>query len=606
MGCLYDVSSTCMRYIVPFKYSGTFEEAFSSVEDQHEYSGCSNVEKQALWVRTKPILDCLEDCEGVRNTESELYEYIRNEFRFKNDSGHLEEEKAGCEWLYWKSKELEQINDKEKTVDENQTGDNKKRLNKNRTSKSIIKELLYFTEKINRDCLSIPKIWNISITNLGLRIFRNGVGFVWYEIEIPSSSINSNELIKFQNIIRELNNGEASVIWEKVTTEVEPLFGVVLEDNNDTYITPFSFGYWINGVIDFLHVTYFAERKNLYIETIRKSMENICKKVQYEEGVASLSGVINNSYCYDNICEDNLPDKAMLFTYASFGRRNSEDNLCDKYTLTYHLTNGYNDSYHFSEEVIAEIKRPFDNAFWYATKEGAAYLVWPEYDNKKVFDKVIPCKVRNDYFTLYLKVLYQSFSLLKYAEKIQTEIPAIDSECSAEQLYEIIRKLFSEINLFLTKSMATSVSHIHHQNEFYIYLKKQLRVHDDVKSVTAGLNALDMIERQQRDREESKREKESDGRIQRTMNALAVLGIFSALADCCGFVANFDTNDGAYARMSERLKYFEIVCIAIIFIIIGIAFGPTIKDKLCSLKTKYINKRNRRHINEHNNENITS
>ena len=47
-------------------------------------------------------------------------------------------------------------------------------------------------------------------------------------------------------------------------------------------------------------------------------------------------------------------------------------------------------------------------------------------------------------------------------------------------------ELSNEINLFLTKSMATSVSHVDHQSSFFVYLKECLRIKENVESVTGG------------------------------------------------------------------------------------------------------------------------
>jgi hypothetical protein len=177
-----------------------------------------------------------------------------------------------------------------------------------------------------------------------------------------------------------------------------------------------------------------------------------------------------------------------------------------------------------------------------------------------------------------------------YAEKIQTEISAINDKYLVEPLDKRITELFGEINLFLTKSMATSVSHIHHQSEFYIYIKKQLRIQDDVESVTAGLNALDVIQREQRRREENKRvqeawkeeqrrdrdaqkarlareerEKKSDGKIQAIMGLFALLGISSALVDCFDFIGKFDP-EGDFWKFVIETQGIEIA----FFIIVGI------------------------------------
>ena len=90
--------------------------------------------------------------------------------------------------------------------------------------------------------------------------------------------------------------------------------------------------------------------------------------------------------------------------------------------------------------------RPFEDVFWYATKEGVAYIAWADEDNEKVFTKVIPGKIRRDYFALYLKVLYQSYSLLIYAEKIQSEISADTRSYLNEYMNQDIEKLFVAVS----------------------------------------------------------------------------------------------------------------------------------------------------------------
>ena len=143
---------------------------------------------------------------------------------------------------------------------------------------------------------------------------------------------------------------------------------------------------------------------------------------------------------------------------------------------------------------------------------------------------------------------------------------------------------------FLTKSMATSVSHIHHQSEFYIYLKKQLRIKEDVESITAGLNALDSLQREQRLRKENRRlaeewkaeqkrdhdemierqkrenrEKKSDAKIQAIMGLFALLGISSAFVDCSDFITKF-ASGGEWGGFSPAEKGLHIM----FFVIIGV------------------------------------
>lgn len=570
MSANYDVHTMCLRYVVPFKFEDAFEDAFKKIEEQKE---TKKNKVQTLWERRM-----IEK----QRAESDLYGYIRNEFHFSDDDEMLAEEKLGAEWIFWRS-------------DEASSKDGQR-----------IKELLYFPEglKKKKDDKSadwaIPEGWNVTVSNLGLMLFRNGLGMVWYELKVPQNSIKSDQLKTFQNVIRELSRSMASVVWEK--QKEEPEFGVVLSEKNGfkTYISPFSFANWINDIVGFLNVRYLAERKYSYSKMIKNNM-NALKGLRNE--VVKREENVKDRYSYS-------PDKAILFSYVSFGQSEDVDSQNDKYSLAYHLTNGYKDSYHYSAEINNEIKSPFDDVYWYATQEGAAYLAWVSEDNKEVFESLIPSKVRTDYFALYMKILYQSFSLLLYAEKIQTNISAVNEKYIAEPLDKRITDLFGEINLFLTKSMATSVSHIHHQSEFYVYIKNQLRVQDDVESVTAGLNALDAIQREQRQREENKRiqeawqeeqrrdreaqearlarearEKKSDGKIQAIMGLFALLGISSALVDCFDFISKFDPAGDFWSLISVT-QGIEIGFFVVVGIISLIAIYFSVKAIIDAFKDR--------------------
>lgn len=555
MGEGYIVKSKCLRYVIPFKFTGTFEDNVSAIESQKEEILKKNKETgqkekngefRQLWVRRTV---------QQNHNESDLYSYIRNEFLFDDMAKALSEQKTGCAWTFWRSNESD-VKDGQK-----------------------IKELLFFENGISKSDATIPEAMNISVNNLGIYLFRNGLGFAWYELGIINDDITSNQLKKFQNNIKELNRGSKTNLWEK--TNNIPIVGAILKEEKryTTYIQPFSIGKWIQDTLGVLDVDYFAGRESAYASMLKKSMSNI-----NGDEISIIDADISD------IKTSMVPDKALLFSYVSF--ENPKGNQDDREALAYHLANGYKDSYHYSCDNSVEMKRPFAEAIWYATQEGATYLTWPEEDNKEVFDNLIPSKIRGDYFTLFIKAVYQSYSLLMYSEMIQEEISAVNGKYLVEPLDKRITELFGEINLFLTKSMATSISHIHHQSEYYIYLKEQLRIHADVKSVTAGLNALDILQREQRQREESRRvaeewqaeqrrdkeeqlarealearEKKSDGKIQAIMGLFAMLGISSALVDCFDFISKF--SDGE--KWSELPFVTQCIEVAFISIIGGIS-----------------------------------
>jgi hypothetical protein len=95
---IYKVDKTCLRYVVPFQYRGTFEEAFQKVEAQKGIRRSG--EPFPLWER-KTITS--------ETTESDLYDYIRNEFLFDEEKGNLSDQKAGCGWLYERGHRIKKL-----------------------------------------------------------------------------------------------------------------------------------------------------------------------------------------------------------------------------------------------------------------------------------------------------------------------------------------------------------------------------------------------------------------------------------------------------------------------------------------------------------------
>lgn len=528
MSGLYYVNTACLRYIIPFQFE-SFDEACAKVEDQ----------KEEIWKRNKETKEKQPSGEYRHfwqriiatqdGPESDLYGYIRNEFRFDDALQSLSEQKTGCQWLFWRS-------------DRAPGKDGKK-----------IKNLYYFSDGLAGMTDQLPEKWEIAISNVGLSLYRNGLGFLWYEFDLGKTQKDSDQLKLFQNTIRELNRSEVSPIWEISNTE--PEYGLVISEKkgHKRYMSPFSIGNWIRESLDFLEVKYFAERKNSYEKMLQKSMavaEKSSFELVYQDDVREME-------------QSDVPDKGILFSYISLWKKDGvDDRLWDRQSFAFHITNGYKDTFHFSDESASKMKRPFDDVLWYATQEGASYLVWPGNDNEEVFKTLILSKIKTDYFTLYLKILYQSYSLLLYAERIQSEISAVVERIRENPLNRDTEDLFLEIHLFLTKGMATSVSHIHHQSEFYLYLEKQLRVKEDVDSVTAGLNVLDVLQKERRE----VREKKNAAKIQAIMGLFALLGLSSALVDCFDFISEFSAI-GNWQNLSTRVQIVELLFMLIITII---------------------------------------
>lgn len=641
----YLVTKSCLRYVVPFVLEESFKETIWKVDHslsrfmETKDTGSKALEPgKACWVRKLSAEACpdgsyygkiqsklSENRKGksgngnkkavhalYERRESDLYEFFRNEFCFNSAEGNLAKEKMGCEWLDVRSGELglagreeilsiryypeplelykliEKTEKIEETVKAPEAAGAETIGKTSEEGNAENRTLEGGTRKIKP---SDRKYYNIQMTNLGLMLFRNGLGLLWYELEFPKKTeISSSQLVMFQNRVRELNpmkkkNKKTGSFF--LTVKDPSGLSEAVKDSDSLYkqhpdyLIPFHFGDWIAELLMPLQVHFLAKRRS----TGRKYL------VQTEEG-DSLKQLSQQSAGWDMKCIPLfVPDKAILFTYSSFKSNETAarkgqayDQLPDdmlaswnhdvfasdqnlkipvadqkQEMLTYQLTNGYRETNYPGEDVGKRMYRPFRETIWYATQEGTAYLAWPQSEEtKRFFSGGILGRIKANYFPLYMKNLYQSFSLMVYAKRVQEEISAVNGEIlqTGQNGYVYVGKnadfgkeedkdLFGEVNLFLAKGMATSVSHIHYQSEYYLYIKRQLRIREDVRSVTAGLDALNILRERRADEEEKRR----DNRISAIIGLFALLGVFSAWTDGLDFLSKV-FQDGKLAPLS--------------------------------------------------------
>ncbi len=503
------ISKYCLRYIVPFSYH----------EDYDSLCGRMTTQENFEWKRE-------HEQEGP---ESDLFRYVRNEFLDSEDREKTEEVKLGTTWRY-------------------QLPEGRK--------KSTIR---FFEKPLTKDLSEFPSYVEFSINDAGILLFRNQLGFLWYEVT-TKKELDDDTLVAFQNIFKELNRAQPWPIWE--VKKEEPPAALIYRkkvSNPKTvippeYLVPFSMGEWIAEKLAFLNPEFLPDRKNAYDTFLKinfRGAKHFEKTEHLEEYIEKMER--------EAFFPKRVPDKAILFTFGVFSK---EENISEirKEDLVYYLANGYKDSYQYGESVKNSYFRPFESMLCYATQEGCAYLAWPEEKNRSFYNDILPSKIKGDYFTLYLKCLFQSYSLFLYARKIQDTLSAVPGDYFLVENGSKIASLFCEINLFLTKTMAASVSHIHHQTQYYLYIKKQLRIVEDVESVTSGLDAMESLLReiQRRDevrkwREEAeaerirdaeekardKEEKNRDDQMQKVLYLFSFLTIFSALTDGFDFASKF-------------------------------------------------------------------
>ena len=567
----YQVTASLLRYIVPFTYKGDFDEACAKIDREDSEDVVPGKPSDRGWIRYTP---------SMVKGESDLYAYIREEFMFDDQEGPdlrpLSDKKSGAQWVH-------------------------RRLNK---SEPLAKLVFLPNYKINsgkggKNPKIEPEEWDdyyekavpVDLTNMGIYIFRNGLGFVWYELD--PGRISSERLMGMQNYIKELNRptkisllkiekqpvSDGMVVSKKVIRNKDGKFY-----GRDIYLTPFFMGKMLADTMRFLGVDFLTGRKSNYpvmLKNARRFIEAFpYEKKEYSEGTFSRAVADYPT----------LPDKAVMFSYGyMYNPADPEDigDEMDRCFLSFYLTKGYLEGYNCSPKIAEKIVNPFRNAIWYASSEGASYYNWGTIERPEFYTGGIMPKIRNDYFPLFIKTLYQSYSLFLFGRKIQEEIPAEHIEKMNDEDYERIAKRYEEINLFLTKSMATSVSHIDHQSEFYNYLKESLRIAEDARSISIGLDALDALQKEERHRKETLRlaeesrlekeneeaEKQRDNAVQRVLEIISYLAIASALIDSYDFISKLAFGeDESWAWMFIQhpgvfiIELLVIVAIAVIAI----------------------------------------
>lgn len=280
-------------------------------------------------------------------------------------------------------------------------------------------------------------------SDLGTLIFRNGVGFIWYDIEF-SKNLSIEEYVSFQHDFKELARTHSESFRKKT--------------GKDEYVL-FCMGKWIANLFDssLLGIQFWAERKTELSNTEQ---------------------------------EISIPDKSLLFQYMFIDTAENQERM----DLAFRVANGYDTKYNSPSTLKNEIYEPFGNACFYTSKTGTAYVVSDNESNATFFEDNFSGKYVRDYFFIYVLLLYQTYSCAHYS-RLLTKLPAEVKDIENDKKYiEQLDSLHSQINLFLVKSTYESVSNIQHQNGVYIYGKEALRIEADMRSLTVGLEALRVIE----------------------------------------------------------------------------------------------------------------
>lgn len=373
--------------------------------------------------------------------------------------------------------------------------------------------------------------WTISAA--GMYVFKSNVGFLWYELtpaKKEQSLMNAEELIQFQYAFKELCRTKRKYALEEFiprTSKTDP----------DTFVD-FYLGKWVQSML-----------------------EPISGYIHYQSNRRVRTGQDCESSCES-------PDKALIFNYLLMDTEDAQQGEKELREMAYLLGNGQSTRYKIAEEYESQMVIPFGGVCWYACKGGCGYYALRNEHNSAFFTSDLPTRIRTEYFLLYILSLHQSYSLSNYLRRISVELPTEADEYTVPSDAGVrLDNIVAEVNTFLMKCMYFSVSHVHHQNVFFEYLQKRLRIREDIEGINVGTNAVVKLQRLRKENEERRlakeeqlrrelqekqenmrreqeryereceqqREAESDRLLSHTLGMLSLLAIFSAFNDFTQF-----------------------------------------------------------------------
>lgn len=338
----------------------------------------------------------------------------------------------------------------------------------------------------NLDWLGEVKSQAIKIKCAGLYLFRNLIGFFWFETEY-TNNFDYDKLINFQAGFKEFSHNSTQ---SKVKKKLGMKDGVAQYED-------FPVGSWITETVE-----------------------------QAAGPVNFLPGRTHEG--------KPVPDKPLLFYYVTLPKSLATG---DEPELAYCLTNGFKQSYDRPENFSERIYKPFKNVTWYASEAGCGQLAVyndavdaggkkDKRNNAEFFLSNMKKRVERTYFPLYILLLYQNYSLIHYAGRLERDFPAEISQYDKETISKLLG-FSKEIDVFLLKNVFASVSHIDHHNGFYQYVSERLNLKKDIASITVGLDSLNTLVQ----REVDKTEEDSDRIRDRALAFIALLAMVSVLCD---------------------------------------------------------------------------
>ena len=491
------VSDSLFRYIVPFSYDD------KTKEDSYTYA--IRKLKEANWILEKRS-----------SKESECFEYLRTIYTMEEDV----KENNTVVGSIWKIP----YNNKERV------------------------SIVYQQEVVEDNKKHQKTVLEAQIVDAGIYLLKNKIGLFWYEIDIKNRDITLDLLVEFQNRFKELANRDDAILIKlsgEFLVEKNDIFpsngdipncydvSLISKENKKVKENNTQQAYKIENKTIVNGISLLKDQKEIKTANLKaieiKKNDKKLYNLKYDITLNTskwgvwISRKLAEMNCeisfYPNRSEQlekTIPDKALLFNYIAIQEGLQKEQEL-KYAA-YYLTKGYKKSYKPNSSFQTEMVYPFENIIWNAQKEGCGIYVSFSDDNKGFMSGGMKDRVSRDYFHLYMSLLQQSYTLLRFSEEIATSIPTDKDEYRyyGARIEKKLEDLQLRINIFLMKNVYSSVGFSGQHNQFYTYIEKTLNIKEDISALNSGMEVL----------EELLRRKE----LERRDTALMLISLLSLLA----------------------------------------------------------------------------
>lgn len=224
---------------------------------------------------------------------------------------------------------------------------------------------------------------------------------------------------------------------------------------------------------------------------------------------------------------------ADVAAYVRVPSRGEDASAGDYSRELYYLRNCYSRYYRYSTHTFQEADDCYcsnPSAFWGLSSDGIVLLHALEEEEPKGFEKTFYNNFHSDYLFLIVYMLHEKYVLHRFMSDL-------DARTGTD--LDKLKKYKADLVFFNINYVYTSVSNVQQYRILHEKLRDVMllrRLYQDVNEPLTTLQDLLTREEENRRRREEEAEQKQQARMEKLLNRLALLSIFSALTDAFAFI----------------------------------------------------------------------